>query len=321
MMWVTWRQHRIEALVGGLVLMCAIVFLVVTGLNLVAAYQNTGVASCVAQHVTCVGSRRAFGQYFHEGGIAGASLWLNFLPLLVGMFIGAPMVARELEQGTHRLAWTQSITRFRWMVVKLGLLIGVTLLAFMVLDAFMIWWNGPIDSALGPWETFDLQGTVPLAYALFGLVLGMVVGTLVRRSVPAMAITIVAFLLLRLLVATLVRPHFLPPLSYTWPGTQNDPRAYQGDLVINQTMVDRFGHQLSAADISRLCSNPALPKGGTEQQTAFMQCVDHFGFLNLGYYQPADRFWLFQGIETTLFLALAVALVVFTIWWVARRAT
>jgi hypothetical protein len=268
-----------------------------------------------------VGSRRAFGQYFHDGGLAGAVLWLNFLPLLFGMFIGAPMVARELEQGTHRLAWTQSITRLRWVVLKLSLLIGVTLLAFVILDAFLIWWNGPIDSTLGPWETFDLQGSVPLAYALFGLVLGITVGTLVRRSVPAMAITIVCFLLLRLLVMALLRPHFLPPLSYIWPGTQNDPRAYQGDLVISQTMVDRYGHQLSDADISRLCSNPALPKGGTDQQTAFMQCVEHLGFLNLGYYQPADRFWLFQAIETTIFLGLAVGLLLLSVWWVRYRIT
>ena len=41
------------------------------------------------------------------------------------------------------------------------------------------------------------------------------------------------------------------------------------------------------------------------------------GAYNQELFQPADRFWLFQGIETALFVALALVLV--AVWLVRRR--
>ena len=43
------------------------------------------------------------------------------VPALIGMFWGAPLIAHELETGTFRLAWTQSVSRRRWLLVKMGL--------------------------------------------------------------------------------------------------------------------------------------------------------------------------------------------------------
>jgi len=275
MIWVTWRQHRIEALIGGLVLVLIIPLLLVTGLNLASAYQQTGVAACIAQHATCLGAKRAFQEYFYAGLVD--IIWLNVLPLLVGMFVGAPLVARELEQGTYRLAWTQSITRLRWLAVKLSLLSSATLLAFVVLAILMTWWSSPVVSALGPWQTYDLQGPVLLAYALFALVLGITVGSLIRRSVPAMAITFAGFVLLRLTVEFLLRPYFLPPLSHTWPFGQPDPRSYVGDFVVNQGIVDRMGRQLSYNDVSQLCLSGVGAKGSLGPLQALAQCAHDRG--------------------------------------------
>ena len=100
---------------------------------------------------------------------------LVLLPMLVGLFLGAPLVAREVEQGTHRLVWTQGVSRLRWATTKFGLitLFGLALAAgYAVL---LTWW---IEPPLGcrsrlEWLVFDLQGVVPLAYTLFAIALGI----------------------------------------------------------------------------------------------------------------------------------------------------
>jgi hypothetical protein len=318
MIWVIWRQHRLEALIGGIALALGCVLLVVTGVQLANNYQSTGLAACVAQHLTCTGSREAFNEFFNQG-IAPLVIWLYALPLLVGMFVGAPLVAGELERGTHRLVWTQSVTRLRWLAVKLGVLVGATALVFAGLSALMAWWSGPVNAALGPWNIYDWQGVAPIAYALFALALGIAAGTLAGRSVAAIAATLAVFAGLRLVIEFVLRPSFLPPLSYSWALGVTDPRAYVGDLDISNGLVAPSGQSLPT--LTQLCggqpagTSPKAPGSGD----VFFHCLSAHGVLNYGMYQPADRFWLFQGIESAIFVALAAALLALTVWWMRRR--
>src|SRR6266508_599402 len=126
MLWLTWRQHRAEVL-GGLVLLAALgAVLVVTGLPMHAAYTNQGVAACVAGAGVaedCDALLEGFaGRYV---GLGDLLTLLTVLPVLAGVFIGAPLLGRELEHGTWRLAWAQGVTRTRWLAVKLPLLTAV----------------------------------------------------------------------------------------------------------------------------------------------------------------------------------------------------
>ena len=145
-------------------------------------------------------------------------------PAVIGIFWGAPLIARELETGTFRLAWTQSITRARWLAVKLAL-IGLTAMAVTEgLSLMLGWWAAPIGQAarftdgsisplgLGPFSlAFDAHGITPLGYAAFAFALGVTTGLLIRRTVPAMAVTLAIFAVVQVAFPQGIRPHLLPP--------------------------------------------------------------------------------------------------------------
>src|SRR5262249_774497 len=152
-------------------------------------YQRLGIGACLAESTRSPKCNTAL--YAFQGDFTfaiNAIVWLNVLPALLGVFIGAPLVAREIEQGTFRLAWTQSVTGMRWLAVKLGVVLGTALLATAALTVLLTWWLGPLDHFGGLYFplAFDFEGTVPLAYAAYALALAVAMGTLLRRAVPAM---------------------------------------------------------------------------------------------------------------------------------------
>ncbi|MFD5467246.1 ABC transporter permease [Kitasatospora sp. NPDC127059] len=118
------------------------------------------------------------------------------VPLLIGVFIGAPLLAQEHERGTIRLIRAQSVSPVRWLVARLtgpGLAV---LAATGVLASLMtwVWWtdivHGPV--AFDPpfqFFTYPALGLAPIAWSLFALALGVLVGQLVRRTLPAMFLT------------------------------------------------------------------------------------------------------------------------------------
>ena len=135
MIWLTWRQQRLEALIGGALLALLAVFLLLTGLDMASTYQRLGVGACLTSHATeCADVIGAFRNQY--GALNGIAVWLTLLPLLFGVLLAAPFVL-ELEQGTYRLVWTQGITRTRWVMLKLGLLVAA---AVLVALALTIWW-------------------------------------------------------------------------------------------------------------------------------------------------------------------------------------
>jgi hypothetical protein len=234
------------------------------------------------------------------------------------MFLGAPLIAREVERGTYRLAWSQGVTRLRWMSVQVGALVVGTTLLFGAFSLLIMWWRGPLDHVNGDrFATgFDLEGIAPVAYALFALALGIAAGVLLRKTVPAMAVTLGGFAVLRGVVEFALRPQYLPPVARITDLTQSNSDAYNGDWVFNNgfSYIDRHGHPITSAQVASLCSGTF--KGPTLD---FASCLHEQGIQLLNHYQPAGRFWLFQGIESTIFLTLALALLVLAIWWVRAR--
>lgn len=318
MIWVTWRQHRIEALIAGILLAIIMLALLITGINMLSSFQSSGLASCTLQQPAC---NELEGNFINSFGTSVnlMTVALTIFPLLAGMFIGAPLVARELEQRTYRLIWTQSITRVRWLGTKLLLLVSITLLAFITLSVLTTWWSIPWNAVTSPWSTYDVRGIVLPAYALLALALGVASGILVRRSVPAIGITIVLFLLLRLAIVLLLRPYFLPPLPFI--SSLDDVGApSHADWTIHIGTIDRRGQEISDTTISQMC--PQLSKNGSaEAFSAFRACEQKQGLQSKSYYQPANWFWLFQAIEATIFLLLAIALLTPTAWLVSKKVT
>jgi hypothetical protein len=230
--------------------------------------------------------------------------------LVFGIFVGLPLVASELERGTHRLVWAQSITRKRWFGAKLAWVGGTSALAFGLLALMITSWSQPFQKALGPWQTFDVTGSVLVAYALFALSLGMFLGTLFGKVLPAMAISIPIFLIVRATAGYLLRPFYLPPLQATWNLINPDPQIR--DLVIRQWFVGSLGNRV-ASSLLNSCFQSPQSKGLT------LQCIHDLGYQYLRIYQPASRFWTFQVFETAPFLALAAGLLALSYWWINHR--
>jgi hypothetical protein len=315
MAWVTWRQHRAQviAIAGLLVALAAAVL--GTHLPIQAAYHRDTLSECLppASRSGCDIIVRHFQGEFDSW--ATALRVLAALPALAGLFVGAPLFARELEHGTHRFAWTQGVTRRRWLLSKAALLGAATITAGVVASALVMWWRGPFDTLEGRMSpsAFDIEGLVVPAYALFAFAVGVLAGLLFRRTVPAMTATLVIFVAARLGVLKLLRPHFLPPLHRTALAT--DTGRQTGDWLLSDTLVDAAGRQITAGreDLAVLHAQQA----GIDPH-AYLVSV---GWKRVISYQPADRFWTFQLVEAGLFAALAVAIVLAAIWLVRRTPT
>ena len=206
MIWVAWRQFRTQALVTLGLLVAFAVLVLVTGLHLRDVYSSLGGAHCAARSDCTALSR-------HETVLAGLlGPALLAIPALLGMFWGAPLVARELESGTYRLAWTQSVTRRRWLSVRVAL-VGVAALVVAGLASWLVsWWFAPLDAVnmnrFDP-SVFTARGVVAIGYAGFAFALGVAAGTLTRRTLPAMAATLLGFIAARIAFTLWVRPHLL----------------------------------------------------------------------------------------------------------------
>jgi hypothetical protein len=315
MAWVTWRQHRsqVVAMAGLLVALAAAV--VATRLPIQAAYHRDTLSECLppAARSGCDIIVRHFESQFD--GWATALRVLAALPALAGLFVGAPLLARELEHGTHRFAWTQGVTRRRWLLSKTGLLAGATLAGGLIASALVMWWRSPFDTLQGRMSPsgFDVEGLVVPAYALFALAVGVLAGLIFRRTVPAMTATLVVFVATRFTVLQFLRPHFQSPLHRIAVATDTGRQA--GDWLLSDTLVDAGGRQITAGreDLAVLHAQQA----GIDPH-AYLVTV---GWKRVISYQPAGRFWTFQLIEAGLFAALAVAIVLAAIWLVRRTPT
>jgi hypothetical protein len=293
----------------------------------------------------------------HAGQDGTLRLWLGVVvvvvPGLVGMFWGAPLVARELEDGTFRLAWTQSVTRARWLIVRL-LVTGLASVAVAgLLSLIVTWWASPLDRAgMNQFGSFDERGIVPLGYAAFAFTLGVVAGALVRRTIPAMMLTLAGFVAARLAVKIWLRPVLIAPLTRSLaldPATtgygssgylpivpaatlQPDPPSIPNAWITSIGVVSNHGGTtITATDLARFC--PGINRGrgsrgggvshGPAPQSVvnrLQDCVARVGtrFHELVSYQPASRYWPLQWYELAIFLAAAVVLAALCVWHVRR---
>ena len=321
MIWLTWRQHRRQAVFALAGLLALAAFVVPTGLRMRSSFTQLGLSSCVASMGngrflpdsftnSCGEAIRSFtGSYSSVGSI---SVLLIFLPLLAGIFWGAPLVAREVEHGTHRLVWTQGVSRGQWAVAQFGLVGAGSVLVALVFGLGVSWWMAPLHAVGIPrldTFNFDVGGIAPVGYTLFAVALGIAAGTIWRRTLPAMAAALVTFVTVRVLVAGLARPRFATPIQLAIPVDQPNPslNPVHGDWVQSMAIKSADGRVLM--DHASTVCNPDSP-----------DCGSMAGALNTVSYQPGDRYWWFQGIETGLFVALALLLCALALQRVRRIA-
>jgi hypothetical protein len=328
MIWLAWRQHRLQLAGGAAVLGLVSLYLLVTGVEMHSLLQSSGLASCLARDRRACGNlENSFQTQFPLINVM-LPVWATvLLPVLAGMFLGAPLVAHDTELGLQRVAWMQSVSRTRWLAVKLAL-VGVPVVGGIAgLVLLLAWWVAPLvaatDGGLNLFSPglFDLYGIVPISYMLFGLAAGVATGALIGRTIPAMAGTIVAFLGLRWTGDFLLRPLYSAPHTVSYHTWQDAPAALTGGYVIGVRTEDGAGHLVSNnqgwslpnAVLSADC--PHLDQTGAN----FQACAHQAGLRFVVDFQPAERYWTFQGIEAAIFGLLALALVALTVWWVRHR--
>ena len=374
MIWLTWRQFRAQAITAVAALALFAILLAVTESHMASLYAASGITRCHSD--SCAGLATQFLQNVTSGrGFPllpdGSNLYviLYFLSVLVilvasaiiGIFWGAPLIARELETGTCQLTWNQSITRTRWLTVKLAL-VGVAAMA--VTEAFSLlqaWWAAPIGKAVGLGGSasimsegrfgpfvFPTHGITPLGYAAFGFVLGVAAGFLIRRALPAMAVTLAIFAVVQFATSLWARPYLLPPsqttaaieaaganvtatgriglMSKSGTLTYHSTIALSaasvpgqpGAWIISSGAVNAAGQPVSGVPASCGSAVPHLGGGGTP---ALNSCLASHGIRVALSYQPVSRYWPLQFAETGLFLALALALAWYCFWRLNRRRT
>jgi hypothetical protein len=347
MIWLTWRQFRASALVLlGAVLAMAVV-VAVTGPQLSDLFKEAG--ESFFDQLGTDGAKKAV--FYGGTGLVYA------VPAVVGVFWGAPMIARELEAGTYRLVWTQSITRTRWLASKLG--IGGACAAAAGLSGLALtWWCAPLDDAVAKgyedpglmsvprlWPVlFQVRGLVPIGMAVLALAIGATVGLLVRRAVPAMAVTLVLVVAVQIATPILLQPHLLGAkqivttiteenlrnVGASGPPGSSDMRIEDigididqpGAWVTSNRTFDGSGAlvEIFPAWVVACAPGPGTDTTPAETHACFTRLADE-GYRQHVEYQPASRFWPLQLIETGVLLGLALLLTGFCFWRIRRDLT
>lgn len=328
MTWLTWRQYRAQAAISAVLLAAFAAVIVVNGLQMASQWHSA--------LVTCTASRTCgdLAKNLYLGSpLAQILITLTIgVPAVLGLLWGAPLAGQELETGTGTFVWTQTITRSRWFTVKAGWLLLAAAAWGGAVTGLVTWWSGPKNALYGRAFQpgfFDVQGIVPVGYALFATALGIAAGTLLGRTLPAIAVVIGGFTGLRLAFTAFIRQHYITavtayysPLAYFTPSGSS--------WVLSQGFVGRQGQVFTGQSVGAVlvngvppCQPPVAWGTGPALTPARMQaalsCMRAHGFRGFTVYQPASRYWAFQGIEAGIFAALAAALLALTFIAVRRR--
>jgi len=303
MLWLGWRQFRAQAALAFGATVIVIAALVATRGHVVDTYSNTG-----------------------DGDLTGFYVWLRLLgtaligvPAVIGAFWGAPLLTREFEDRTYRMVWTQSVTRNRWLATKLGVSGAVAGASVSAVALVFTWWSGPIDSTGNRIGTanFAQRGIVPIGYALFGLTLGALVGTILRRTIPAMAASLAAFFIVRILVQKVVRTHLIGTKSVSSPSFASN--GLHGWIVSMRT-VDAAGRTISTkAAENTLTAACNITRATPDVDAALATCAHHLGIHDIAQVHTSDQFWALQTAELGLFIALTAITACICFWWLDHR--
>ena len=338
MSWLIWRLYRAQAAITAFLLAAFAALLLVTGVQM-AAQWHSALVTCAQSH-TC---GNLSGTLFLGSHTVGFLVIMTLgVPAVLGLLCGAPLVAHEVETGTSLFAWTQSITRRRWLAVKAGWLLLAAAAVGAVVSGLVTWWSGPNNAlqanAFSPGR-FDIMGIVPVGYAVFAMALGITAGALLRRTLPAVGITLAGFIAVRFVISSWVRPHFMSAVTTYFPLNRGgtvagsywqlaagyvgaDGRPISIPQSTNGPVLSTIGGAIPVSSLPAPCQ--ALGGGGNAPlsraaQDAVLSCAQAHHIRAYVTYQPAGRYWAFQAIETGIFVLLAAALIAVTFAVLSRR--
>jgi len=342
MNWFVWRQHRKQFLVFAILLAAFAAITLPTGLHFWHSYQSA-LANCVQNpaNPTCSDlSDNLFQSNIDQILFHFVPLAILFLPILLGIFWGAPFLAREYAEGTNNLVWTQGVSRRKWLTVKMLWILSATVLFMAAFAALNTWWsNTPNSLNLSRFQYiyFATQGLAPVAYGLFAVAFGILFGAWFRKSMVAVGVVMGLFIMIALIVVpNFVRTHYMTPVTITspmGPGTIEDKIPQGANWVLTRNVVNEDGkiigdifssapaqcqqiiQQMQVKSGSHTIHIKAAPGGGDPID----DCLNKAGWYQVAKYQPSYRYWEFQEIETGIYLVLAALAVGATYILVLKR--
>lgn len=308
MTWVGWRLQRTETLIALGILALLAALLVPTGIQMANAYHQSDLTDClsIAPSPSCAQSLGAFQQRFES--LLHVADWLTLIPGLIGVLLAAPFIL-DLENGTYRLAWTQSITRERWLLGKLAPALITAVICGAALSLLFTWSRAPNIHINGSLDNgnYDSTGVVVVGYTLFALAVAVALGAIWRRVAASLTVAFVAYFASRIFVDYVLRNHLIAPLTATYKGAQQPSFLYNAHIL-----------SMSATGNGR----PIMKGGGgflgghTQAATPIANNVIFHVT-----YQPQSHFWPLQLAETGLFLGVAALLILFAARYTLRRTS
>jgi len=316
MIWVAWRQQRWQFVSMAAVLVLGGAALLFTQLSMMNYLTENGLTGCTLPDATgCTGHASDFEYY---DLLKNYELAFLALPLVLGLFCGAPMFAKELESGTYVLALTQSVSRRRWLFTKL--LVGVVpaLVVVGVLQLLLAWCLttagqlGPLLEGTFKSVNYGSIGVVSLGYTVFTFSLGVLFGLITRRTVTAMAMTLGGFVAVRVALEN-VRQYIVPaqfaerPLGGEatvggpWPRASVDLWIEDGLIKADGTRVTDFKGCYGVSDTAACYREAGFTKTYRE------------------WLSGSQDYWTLQVIESGILLGLGVALLVVAAYWMRHR--
>ena len=296
MIWVTWRQHRTQAVVMVGLLVAITIVAVAFGAWMRATFSADGLGACLARSAGAGGPAAitSFVNKFNGGATLPLTIVLFAIPGFLGAAVGAPLLGQELERGTWQLAWSQTVPRTRWLVTKLVMVMGGLVVFGAAVTAVMSWSRAPLDRVsirLQP-PPFNIEGLSLTCSLLCAFGLAVLAGLLLRNTIAAMVVGYIAWEVPTLVVTLLNGPlHVLTstmsvPCRGGCPGASTNSvppvTGHLGDLVLSVAHGD---NQIVVT------------------------------------YLPAGRFWTLQLIEGGIYLAVAAAALGTALWLLHRRTT
>ena len=307
MIWVAWRLQRTETLIAAGILALLAALLIPTGISMENAYHADHLGSCLAaaKGTNCSMHMSEFESEFQT--VRLLANWFTLIPGLIGVLLAAPFIL-DLEHGTYRLAWTQSITRGRWLLGKLSLPILAALVSSGALILLFTWWRAPLANIDGRLDigTYDTEGIVVIGYTLFALGLAVALGAVWRRSAVSLTVAFVGYFAMRVFVDYWLRNRLVSPLHATWKGVGDPHFLYHATIISESAVIN--GHHINGGGGGVIGGHSQMAAPGLGVASVFHAV-----------YQPASDFWPLQFRELGLFTGIAAVMILFAAWWTQRQ--
>jgi hypothetical protein len=329
MTWVTWRRFRTRVVLLALFMLMLTFFMIMT----LHGYHDA-VAKCGTQAGMSF-PETACARMVHraESHANYVSMGIGLLPFLVGLMLGAPLVASEIENRTNRLAWSQGITRTRWLLSG-WLTIAVPVVIAMSLFGLIVqWWASHVvtSSAFGAGliqnTAFDISGVAPIAFSVFALSCGTCFGVASRRFLSPYLGTFVALFAVAEFMYVKIFPTLAPRMAVaaTSYGTNTDlpsslgpsPR-YVGYGFRPSPGIPAPTNTSSTNWIVQHCAATTNAGQTLPGNSSYMKCLNINHVQAINFYQPESHYWILQWREAGIYLVLAAALLGLSVWMVGR---